>query len=363
MSTQWPVCRPLVARIFPEAFQSNALYLQRQAPDSELLLVIKANAYGHGIEHFKTVCEGYRVAVASAEEALTLNEAGYENQIVLLEGPFSPKCVELMLGRPAIWVVNNLRQLEYLDAAGFEGKIWLKIDSGMHRLGLSPQEFEAALSKVSASSKLVLDALMSHFSSADDLSSAKTKRQLQMLDELIAMHRLQDVPVSCCNSAGLLFHPDAHKDVVRPGISLYGGWCAQTEERSREGLSPVMSLESEVIAIRDLSVGECVGYGETWCAERPTRLATVAVGYGDGYPRHAPNGTPVFVQGQEASLVGRVSMDMITVDVTDIDQVDIGSKVELWGADLPVERVALAIGTISYELTTALTARVPRVRA
>lgn len=360
------MARPLVARIDCSAFASNIRALQARAKQSEVLLVVKANAYGHDVACLLSEIQGHRIAVASIEEAIDVYNLGFEGEAVLLEGPFSRDCIRASVGRSVVFVVHNVQQLQWLIDEKHHGKVWLKLDSGMHRLGLNASDFEACLATLHGNMDLELEVVMSHFSSADDSNSKTVGVQAQSFDDTIksssiAAYLPSDIKYSLCNSAALLFHSKLQNDVVRPGIALYGGSPAPEIASVVAELDPVMSLESQVIALREVPAGDTVGYGDIWTAVRPSHIATVAIGYGDGYPRHAPAGTPVLVDGQLVPLVGRVSMDMITLDVTGLDSVRVGSHVELWGKNLSVEKVAASIGTISYELTTGLTARVPRV--
>ena len=357
--------RPAVAYIDQAAFSENIQFLQTQAQNSELLLVIKADAYGHGVENLLPAFEGRRVAVACAEEALTLFDLGFTGEIVLLEGLFNDECVEKLSGKPAVFAIHTITQLDRLEHMGYEGRIWLKVDSGMHRLGLSEAEFGECLKRIAASEKIRLEAVMTHFASADDRRSTSISTQVSRFRAVLAdssLKQLAEEPaLSLCNSAALLLHPELQEQIVRPGIALYGSSAAPLIPSVKNGLKPVMHLKSDVIALREIEIGETVGYGDTWTALRKTMIATVAMGYGDGYPRHAPSGTPVMVNGQRAVLAGRVSMDLITIDVTDVTGVQIGSEVEFWGGKLSIDEVAEHVGTISYQLSTAITARVPRV--
>lgn len=357
--------RPAVAYIDLAAFSENIRTIQSHAPESELLLVIKADAYGHGVENLLPAFEGRRVAVACSEEALRLFELGFTGEVVLLEGLFNDDCVEKLSGKPVVFALHNVAQLELLERHAYQGKVWLKLDSGMHRLGLSEEEFNTCIERLLVSRHITLETVMTHFASADDRRSTSMLSQVRVFRDVLArsrMERFSNVPsLSLCNSAALLLHGQLQEQTVRPGIALYGGSAAPLVPSVKEGLKPVMHLKSEVIALREIQMGETVGYGDTWTALRKTVIATVAMGYGDGYPRHAPSGTPVMVEGQRATLAGRVSMDLITLDVTDIKGVQLGSNVEFWGSALSIDEVADHIGTISYELCTAITGRVPRV--
>lgn len=357
--------RPAVAYIDQAAFAQNIRFLQSQASESELLLVVKADAYGHGVENLLPAFKGRRVAVACAEEALKLFELGFSGEVVLLEGLFNEDCVQKLSGTSSVFAIHTVEQLDRLEKLGYVGRVWLKIDSGMHRLGLSAAEFDECLRRITASEKIELETVMTHFASADDRRTESMASQVRRFKEMLSQSSLEQVQpmpsLSLCNSAALLLHSECHEQIVRPGIALYGGSAAPLISSVKEGLQPVMHLKSQVIALREIEMGETVGYGDTWTALRKSRIATVAMGYGDGYPRHAPSGTPVIVNGQRASIAGRVSMDLITIDVTDVANVQLGSEVEFWGTALSIDEVAEHVGTISYQLSTAITARVPRV--
>jgi alanine racemase len=236
--------------------------------------------------------------------------------------------------------------------------VWLKVDSGMHRLGFTPTEAVKAYQRLEALPSVVRIVLCSHFAAADDITSLQTDRQTAVMNDLAA--RLPAMPRSFANSAAILGRPEVHHQWVRPGIMLYGSSPFADRTANDLDLKPVMTLHSRVIAVRELAAGEAVGYGATWTSLQPTRLAVVAIGYGDGYPRHAPSGTPVLINGQRYPLVGRVSMDMITVDVSDAP-VHTGDHAVLWGEGLPVDEIAAHAGTISYELFCKITNRVERI--
>ena len=353
------MARPAVALIDQQAFEQNIAYLSGLANSAETILVVKADAYGHGVKNLISSFKGRRLAVACAEEAATIFSLGFEGEILLLEGPFEADCIESLAQHNVSYVIHRPEQVSMLVAQNFDGKVWLKVDSGMHRLGLTVEQTKRCIELLDGAN-IQLEMLMTHFSSADDRRSRSLQEQADAFDRLVSELKLDDLPVSMCNSAALMLHERYHGSAVRPGIALYGANPAPVIKPLSEKLSPVMTLQTEVIAVRDIDVGETVGYGDTWTALRPSKIATLAIGYGDGYPRHAPTGTPVLINQQLAPLVGRVSMDMITVDVTDIASVDVGAKVELWGQNLPIEEVAEHVGTISYELCTSLTSRVPR---
>jgi alanine racemase len=326
-----------------------------------MVAVVKANAYGHGaamIAHaLQPVVDA--LAVACIEEAVELRYAGITAPILLLEGVFE-KDELATAAEMGLWVtVGNELQLGWVEQAKLPAALrcWLKVNTGMNRLGFSAEKAYLCFQRL-INSPNVLDEVVTytHLANADDLENPQTERQLAAFDALtFAAQR------SAANSAGILAWPASHYDWVRPGYMLYGNSPMLTEHANASALEPVMTLSSAVIALRDVGPGHAVGYGGTWVAERPSRIATVTIGYGDGYPRHAVNGTPVLVNGQRAPLAGRVSMDMITVDVTDIDPVRPGDEVVLWGRGLPLEEVAGNAGTVGYELTTRMPSRTPRV--
>ncbi len=357
------MARPTQARLDLAALRHNIGVARSLAPDSRLMAVVKANAYGHGAtvvaQQLAPLADA--LAVACIEEAVTLREAGIDAPILLLQGVFEP--AELTLAaRLDLWLtINNAQQLAWLEEATLPGPLqcWLKLDTGMHRLGLTGPDAGPLLHRLRDCSQALPDpVLCTHFATADDPDNDYTRQQIALFERLTA-----DLPAarSAANSAGVLAWPGAHYDWIRPGYMLYGNSPFASPHPATADLRPVMTLVSAVSSLREVAVGEAVGYGATWTAGRPSRIATVTVGYGDGYPRHAPSGTPVLVKGRRAALAGRVSMDMITVDVTDLPEVALGDEVVLWGAGLSVDEVARHVGTIGYELTTRMPARPPRV--
>jgi alanine racemase len=347
--------RPTVARIHLDAFRHN-YRLAKEMHGGRALAVVKANAYGHGaVECARAVeeeADGF--AVASIEEALTLREAGIGAPILLLEGFF--EVAELPeIATKNLWiVVHHLWQVEALINAKLHCPltIWLKMDSGMHRVGLAPAAYRTAYERLSEHHNIAQIIMMSHFACADELGCAHPLQQMKTFRAAIAGI---NAPVSLSNSAGVLGWPSAYVDWARPGIMLYGvdpfaEQAASTGAPPNKHLRPVMQLESSVISVRTISSGEPVGYGCIFVAERPTRVGVVACGYADGYPRLAPTGTPVAVDGKLTRLIGRVSMDMLMVDLTDIPEAGLGSRVELWGDQVKVSEVASRAGTIAYEL-------------
>jgi alanine racemase len=346
---------PLCAFIDLAALRANFALFRRAAPHAKILAVVKANAYGHGVlpvVRALTAADGF--AVARLEEAIELREAGVARRIVLLEGVFSAAQLRVARAHHVDLVLHHSSQLDLLDAEP-EGDedLWIKVDTGMNRLGFAPEQVSEVHTRLRALPRMPSNIrLMTHFACADD-DAAMTMRQCQrfsIAQGVWARAGGGSPEATLANSAGVLLWPDSHADWIRPGIGLYGASPCASRSAAAFGLAPVMTLQSAVIAVRSVAVGESVGYGATWRAERPARLAIVAAGYADGVPRHLPSGASVLIDGRRAPLVGRVSMDMIGVDITDSPQADVGSTVVLWGRGLPVNEVAAAAGTIAYEL-------------
>ena len=358
--------RPLVADIDLDALRHNYQLACACAPQSQSVAVIKADAYGHGAAACARALEDVApaLAVACIEEALALREAGIQAPIVLLEGIFEVSELALVDEHHLWMAVHTHWQLEALLAFTPRQPIpvWLKVDSGMHRLGFTPEQAEQAWHQLLAAPQATALQLMSHFASADASNSDYFSQQIATLNLLAA--RLK-APLCLANSPATLAHSVAHGNWNRPGVMLYGSDPLETGNTLSRQLKPVMTLRSEVMAIRELDAGEPVGYGGRWRMPERGRVAVVAGGYGDGYDRHAVDGTPVLVEGQPANIAGKVSMDMLTVDVTHLPDITIGSEVVLWGqaangAVLPVDEVARHCDTISYTLLTGILPRVPR---
>jgi alanine racemase len=353
--------RPNRATIDLGALRHNVGVVRQLAPQSRIVAVVKANAYGHGATLAAQVLQPLvdALAVACVEEAFELRYAGISAPILLLEGVFEED--ELATAAEmGLWVtVANELQLGWLEQAKLPTAVrcWLKVNTGMNRLGVPTDSAYRCFQRL-INCRNVLDDVVTytHLATAEDLQSPQTERQLAVFDTLAFTAQR-----SAANSAGVIAWPASHYDWVRPGYMLYGNSPMIAEHPNTRELEPVMTLSSAVIAVRDVDPGDSVGYGGAWTAQRPSRIATVTIGYGDGYPRHAVNGTPVLVNGQRAALAGRVSMDMITVDVTGLDPVRPGDEVVLWGPGLPLEEVAASAGTVGYELTTRMPSRTPRV--
>ncbi|MDP2784870.1 MAG: alanine racemase [Sulfurimicrobium sp.] len=351
--------RPLRATIHLSALRHNLDVARRHAAHSHILAVIKANGYGHGmlrVARALAAADGF--AVLTVQEAIALREAGFTQEILLLEGFFTPDELPLLVQHRLSSVVHAQWQLDALlhFPSAVNIPLWLKTNSGMNRLGFQPDTFPATLASLrQAGAKLTL---MTHFARADENDGIAA--QLSRFNTLTQHAKL---PRSMANSAALLCCPETHADWVRPGIMLYGASPLPEQSAAQLGLQPAMTLGSELIALRNIKAGDEVGYGGTFKAPCDMRIGVVACGYADGYPRHAPSGTPVLVNGLRSRVVGRVSMDMLTVDLSNIPDANIGAPVTLWGQGLPVEEVAAAAGTISYELLCAVAQRVPMVEA
>lgn len=352
--------RPARALIDLQALRHN-YRLARQLSGARALAVIKADAYGHGALRCALALEpeadGF--AVACIEEALALREVGIKAPVLLLEGFFEASELELIVQHDLWCVVHSLWQLEAIEKASLARpiQVWLKMDTGMHRVGLHPRDYQAAYQRLQASGKVAKIVLMSHFARADELDSNASNEQVAVFD---AARQGLKAETSLRNSPAVLGWPQVPSDWVRPGIMLYGATPFDTDQAEATRLQPVMTLESKVISVRELSAGEPVGYGARFVSPRPTRVGVVAMGYADGYPRHAPTGTPVLVAGKRAQLIGRVSMDMLCIDLTDVPEAGLGSSVELWGKRVLASDVASQAGTIPYQIFCNLR-RVPLV--
>ncbi|MBQ4844199.1 alanine racemase [Pseudoalteromonas sp. MMG005] len=352
--------RLATAEIDLSALSYNLKRTKALAPNSKVMAVLKANAYGHGLVTIaQHLHEADAFAVARIDEALALRAGGVTKPIVLLEGFFNQSDVSILLANNFQTIIHDENQLVMLEQAQLDSPIatWLKVDTGMHRLGIAPAQLNAfyqRLKKTENAKPAVY--LMTHFPCADDVKNDRTAQQIREFKQLTLNY---NEPLCLANSAGILGWRDSHCDWIRPGLMIYGVSPMLHCIGRDHGLKAVMRLTTKVIAIRSILSGEYVGYGGRWQSEKNTQLAIVAMGYGDGYPRHAKHGTPVVIKGERYGIVGSVSMDMITVDIGGNDgMIQVGDEVEMWGRALPVEEVAACADTIPYELLCNITPRV-----
>lgn len=358
--------RTATALIDSEALLHNYQVVQEKSANGHVLAVLKANGYGHGLETIAKILSSHDTnvdafGVARLDEAIALRNAGIKKPIVLLEGFFNTDDIHLLVKYNLQTIIHNQTQLSAIVAADLASpiKAWLKVDTGMHRLGVNAEDFNDFYQQLKTSENVDDDlVIMSHLACADNTNDDTTDQQLALFNMLTAS--CEDKK-SMANSAGICAWPNSHFNWVRPGIMLYGISPVMAVTAKQLELKPVMTLKSSIITIRELAAGESVGYGSTWTSKKNTIIAVIAIGYGDGYPRHAINGTPVLINGRRVPLVGRVSMDMIMVDLGINAKESIGDLATLWGEGLPVEEVAEYASTIAYELLCNITHRVKRI--
>jgi alanine racemase len=347
------------AEISSSALKANLAKLGSLAPNSKVMAVVKANGYGHGLLNVaRSLPDAQGFGLARLEEALELRTGGVKAKLLLLEGFFRASDLPLLVAHDIETVVHHDFQLDMLEQASLERPVtvWLKVDSGMHRLGFTPEQFHGVYQRLLACPQVAKPIhLMTHFACSDEPDNDFTARQMSVFNELT---RGLPGERTLANSAGALYWPESQADWIRTGIALYGVSPVMGDRGHNHGLVPTMELVSQLIAVREHKAGESVGYGRYWTAKEDTCLGVVAIGYGDGYPRNAPQGTPVLINGRRVPIVGRVSMDMLTVDLGKNATDSVGDVALLWGKALPVEEVAEHIGTIAYELVTKLTPRV-----
>jgi alanine racemase len=354
--------RPIQATISHSALAHNLNVVKQRAPNAKIMAVVKANGYGHGLINVaQGLSDTNGFAVLGLNEAIDLREAGFEQTILLLEGVFISDEVQLASGFNIDIVVHSVPQIEMLERAKLARKIniHLKMNTGMNRLGFTPSEYLGAFNRLKACKNVAEITLMTHFATADeDIGIAEPLQRFQNTVKNLKQ------PLSLANSAAILRHPEAHADWVRPGIMLYGatpisGNLGHGTPAVAFDLKPAMQFTSEIIAVQTLEKGDSVGYGNRFTATQKTRIGVVACGYADGYPRHSPSGTPIAVNGKLTKTLGRVSMDMLFCDLTNLPEANIGAPVELWGNLVPVDAVAEMSGTVGYELLCAVSRRVP----
>jgi len=357
--------RPARALIDLHALRHN-YQLARSVSGGKALAVIKADAYGHGALPCALALapEADGFAVACIEEALELRYGAISAPILLLEGFFESAELELIDQHDLWCVVHSLWQVEALERARLRRPltVWLKLDSGMHRVGLTPADYQAAYRRLAACGQVSKIVLMSHFARADEPACSRTLEQVAQFN---AAREGLAGEISLRNSPAILAWPQAvsaepASDWVRPGIMLYGATPFAESQSLAAQLQPVMTLESKIISVRELAAGEPVGYAGNFVTTQPSRVGVVAMGYADGYPRHAPTGTPVSIDGAPGRTIGRVSMDMLCVDLTDLPGAGLGSRVELWGKQVLASEVAACAQTIPYQIFCNLR-RVPRL--
>jgi alanine racemase len=356
--------RPLIATIDIAAMQHNLAIAKQHAPAAKVWAIVKANGYGHGLAH---AVRGFAAAdglgLIELDGAVRLRELGWQKPILLLEGFFHAEDVALLAQHRVQTAIHCNEQMTMLEQAKLDAPldVHLKMNSGMNRLGFVPSAFRAAYARLRAMGNVRNISLITHFANAEcddhpQISLTEQVRRFQDGSAGLAGER------SLSNSAADLLHPEIATDWVRPGIMLYGG-TPGGGTAAEFGLLPAMTLASEIIGVQDIVAADAVGYGSRFVAMHPMKIGVVACGYADGYPRHAPGGTPILVDGVMTRIVGQVSMDMITVDLSPIPNARIGSKVTLWGDGLPIDAVAHAAGTLGYELMCAVAPRVRIVEA
>lgn len=343
-----------------EAVRHNLTQVKRYAPNNKIMAVIKANAYGHGITRVaRALDQADGFAVARVDEGVRLRKAGFSQPITVLQGFVCADELLLMLQHGLDAVIHTPQQIEILRQQNHEPSalsVWLKMDTGMNRLGFKGNDFNAAYQQLTTCAivKQPIN-LITHFANADDLLDDKTRRQIDLFNDAVQGYPGQR---SIANSAGIIGWPNVISDWVRPGLMLYGCSPFAGKIGADFGLKPAMSLHSRLIAVKNVAAGETVGYSGTWQCPYDTRLGVISIGYGDGYHRHTRPGAPVLVNGNRVPLIGRVSMDMITVDLNGQANAQPGDPVTLWGDGLPVEEIAHHADTIPYTLLCGITQRV-----
>ncbi len=353
------MARPLYAQLNLSALRANLAHVRKSAPKAQVLAVVKANAYGHGLLRvLPALADADGLALLELDAAIGLRASHYTRRILLLEGFFAADELPEIAAKRLGIVVHHAEQVRMLEHAHLERplEVFVKINVGMNRLGFRAADVPDVIERLTHCDSVAALRLMAHLARADEEDGVKD--QVAAFD---AACRGLPYPRSIANSAGIVRYDEVGGDIVRPGIMLYGATPFPYDTAEMIGVQPAMTLRSEIIAVQDLRPNDSVGYGAVYTASRAHRIGVVACGYADGYPRHAPNGTPVLVCGRKARIAGRVSMDMITVDLSDVPEATVGSPVVLWGEGLPVDDVASAAATVGYELLCAVAPRVPFV--
>lgn len=355
--------RPIFAEIDLHALRHNLNVMRSKAEGRTLWAVVKANAYGHGLENAVTAfADADGLATIDLCDAELARRCRWQKRILLLEGFFDASDIERLESLKVETVIHSFWQIDLLRKAGVKDvRCHIKVNSGMNRLGFLPVEVNAVYDELTSIPGVRVMDVVTHFANAEPTYFGD--RPATVEKQLARMGRLARGGAAACmaNSAAILFHPEVGGEAVRAGVALYGVSPDSHISSEELGIIPAMTLAAKIIAIQEIPAGEAVGYGSRWIAKRHSRIAVVACGYADGYPRSMPDGSPVWVEGQIAPLTGSVSMDMLEIDITDIPAAQLGRRVELWGRHLPVNRVAACCGTIGYELICALARRVPIV--
>ena len=349
--------RPIRATISASALRDNYAAARRAARGAKVYAIVKANAYGHGIERVtKALATADGFGTVELEGAVAARERGFSQPMLLLEGFFEPSEIPVLAAHDLATVVHSEDQLRMLETARPSRPldVFFKVNTGMNRLGFAVPVARRMLERLQSAGVARSITLMTHFATAD--GPPGIEEAMRRFDE--ATHGIA-LPKSLANSAGIFAHPGSHADIVRLGICLYGATPFPDRTAESLGLKPAMTLQSQIIAVQQLPAGEAIGYGAVFRADKPMRAGVVACGYADGYPRHAPSGTPVLVNGVRAKTAGRVSMDMMMVDLTPLPEARVGSPVTLWGEGLSIDEVAQSAGTVGYELMCAVAPRVP----
>jgi len=353
------MARPLLAQVNLSALRANLACVRKHVADAQVLAVVKADAYGHGLKRvLPALSDADGLALLGLDAAIMLRKQHYARRILLLEGFFEARELPEIAARRVAVVVHHVEQVKMLEAASLPRpiEVFVKINTGMNRLGFRPADAHSVVERLSHTPSVAVLRLLTHLARAEEEEGLRA--QLDLFEEACTG---LPYPRSVANSAGVIRYREVGGEYVRPGIMLYGSSPLPYDTAEMLGLRPVMTLKSALIGIQDLKPNESVGYGGTYTAARAMRIGVVACGYADGYPRHAPNGTPVLVCGKKVRTAGRVSMDMLTVDLTDVPEATLGSPVLLWGEGLPVDDVAAAASTVGYQLLCAVAPRVPFV--
>ena len=346
--------RPARVVINLSALQHNFLRVKQLAPNSKIISIIKADAYGHGITRIaSSLTDTDAFGVACLEEARELIDIGIGKPVILLEGPYVGNELAEITSLNLETVIHDISQVEMLEKSRLDSpvNIWLKVDTGMHRLGFLPADVPAMWQRIKQCKNIAAIRLMTHLANASERTHPMTSSQLKIFASVKGNHHIES---SLANSAGIIAFPDTHAEWVRPGLMLYGVSPMSDSTSVDENLQPVMTMESRLISVKNVKKDETIGYGATWSCPQNMTIGIVATGYGDGYPRHAPSGTPMLVNGQRAGLIGRASMDMLIVDLRNHPDAKVGDPVVLWGEGLPVEEIAGYASTIPYELLSSV---------